>query len=143
MTRAGLVAVALAGGVALAPGAASAQSLISVTAPVSVTVPGTVVSSQTCINGTCKTLQGISDLTVTAVVTVNGLTAPIITPALPKGCTGIKAGATITPAGLGSLSVDVTISYVDSTGTTQTISEPVNLALGGPPLTITECASAS
>ena len=141
MMRSGLLAVAAAGSRALVPGVASAQSLISVTAPVSVTVPGTVGSSVTCINGNCYTLSGVSDLTVMANVSVNGLTAPVITPALPQGCTlPIQAGATITPAGLGSASVDVAISYT-SGGTPHDISVPVTLAPGGKPLTVTECAS--
>jgi hypothetical protein len=147
--RSGLVAAAVAGSVALVPVAASAQPLISATVPVSVTVPGPVGGSQTCLSpGGCINLQGVSDLSVTATVSINGLSVPVVTPASPPDCSGnVQAGATITPA-LGSGAVNITISYQTvntngaPVGAPTTVTKTIPFSAGGKPVTVTECASA-
>jgi hypothetical protein len=114
---------------------------LSATLPINVNVPGTVGGSTTCISTlpNCIVLTGISDLKVTANVQVNGLAAPLITPAHVPNCpapdTGV--GVTITPSALGSADVRVGIS--DSAGSLGPINIP--LGAGGRPVTITECVS--
>ncbi len=114
---------------------------LSATLPINVNVPGTVGGSTTCISTlpNCVVLTGISDLKVTANVQVNGLGAPLITPAPVPNCplpdTGV--GVTITPSALGS--ADVTVDISDSSGSLGPINIP--LAAGGKPVTITECVS--
>jgi hypothetical protein len=149
MMRAALLAAAVAGSVALVPGAASAQALVSISAPISVSVPGPVGGSQTCVSPGvgCITLQGVSDLKVTATVNINGLVAPLVTLSKVPGCTAaINTQATLHPVGLGSASVNVTISYntTDPNGgatSSHTVTKTVTLAPGGPPVTVSECAS--
>jgi len=141
-----VAAAALA--VAFIPTVASAQSLINVTAPISVSFPGPVGGSQTCINpGSCVTLDGISNLDVSATVDVSGLVAPLVTLGTAPHCTAdINVTATITPAALGSASVTVTVSYDKTNANGQTIgtggfTKTISLTAGGTPVTISECAS--
>jgi hypothetical protein len=114
---------------------------LSATLPIDVNVPGTVGGSTTCVSTLpkCIVLTGISDLKVTASVQVNGLAAPLITPAPVPNCplpdTGV--GVTITPSALGS--ADVTVDISDSAGSLGPINIP--LAAGGAPVTITQCVS--
>jgi hypothetical protein len=123
--------------------------LVSITVPVTVSVPGPVGGSQTCLNPGvgCITLQGVSDLKVGATISLNGLVAPLVTLGKVPGCTAsINTEATIHPVGLGSASVSLTISYdtTDPNGgatSSHTVTKTVTLAPGGPPVTISECAS--
>jgi hypothetical protein len=140
------VAGALAGAMVLMPGMASAAIGVSV---LNLTVPGPVVGSQTCLNGNCVNLQGVSDVHVSASVELNTLGVPLVSLGRAPGCSSlVNVGATIRP-GTTSGKISVTISY-DRTnahgavipGSQTSVTNSVALTAGGPPVTVSECASA-
>jgi hypothetical protein len=145
MLRALPVAGVLASGLALAPGLASAATGTSV---LSLALPGSLGGTQTCISGNCVTLNGVANLQISASAQVNALGIPLVTPAHAAGCSAlVDVGATIHP-GLTSGSVTVTLQY-DRTnpnghvipGSHTSVTQTVALRVGGPPVTVTECAS--
>ena len=145
MLRSLPVAGALAGGLVLAPGLASAATGVAL---LNLALPGPVGGSQTCISGDCITLKGVADLRVSASVKITALGVPLVTPARAAGCSSlVDVGATVHP-GTTSGTVTVTVQY-DRTdanghvipGSHTTVTRTIALQAGGPPVTVTECAT--
>ena len=145
MLRALPVAGVLASALVLAPGLASAATG---TAVLNLALPGSVGGTQTCISGDCITLNGVANLRISASAQVNALGIPLVTPAHAAGCSAlVDLGATVHP-GLTSGSVTVTLQYdrTDPSGhvipaSHTVVTRTVDLRAGGPPVTVTECAS--
>jgi hypothetical protein len=146
LMRALPAAGALAGAMVLAPGMASAATGVSV---LNLAIPGPVGGSQTCLNGDCVNLQGVADVQVSASARLTTLGVPLVSLGRAPGCSSlVNVQATIRP-GTTSGTVSVTISYDRTSahgavipGSHTTVTNAVSLTAGGPPVTVSECASA-
>lgn len=125
---------------------ASAATGVSV---LNLAIPGPVGGSQTCLNGQCVNLRGVSDVTVSASVQLKTLGVPLVSLGKAPGCSSlVNVQATVRP-GTTSGAVTLTVSY-DRTnangmvipGSHTTVTNSVSLVAGGPPVTVSECASA-
>jgi hypothetical protein len=146
LIRALPAAGALAGAMVLAPGMASAATGVSV---LNLAIPGPVGGSQTCLNGNCVNLQGVANLQISASARVTTLGVPLVSLGRAPGCHSlVNVQATVNPGRL-SGTVSLTVAY-DRTnahgavipGSHTAVTNTVSLTVGGPPVTVSECASA-